>query len=165
MSFARIRLLKTEGFRLSAIYAVAFTLSVLAMGAVMGVLAFVEFKGAARIRRLDPAAIKMLGYNQLAFAQLLNIYALWSIYNVSAGTAGARPEDTKQQISQVMDLSQIEGWLQTGFYAVYVLLIAIAVFAQGGTAVYYFTREKHLRRYLETTPPWVIQMQRAGAPL
>ena len=47
-------------------------------------------------------------------------------------------------------------------FGVYGTLIAVAIFAQGGTALYYFTREKHLRQYIQTTPPWIIEMQRAG---
>ena len=49
---------------------------------------------------------------------------------------------------------------------VYVGLACVAVLAQGGTALYYFTREKHIRAYREQTPPWIVEMQRqSGAPL
>ena len=36
---------------------------------------------------------------------------------------------------------------------------------QGGTAWYYISREKILRRYLDETPPWITQMQRAGVTI
>jgi len=39
-------------------------------------------------------------------------------------------------------------------------LIAVALLVQGGTALYYFSRQKHLLRYLQQTPPWIQQMQR-----
>jgi hypothetical protein len=50
--------------------------------------------------------------------------------------------------------------------AVYVGLACVAIFAQGGTALYYFSREKHIRAYREQTPAWIVEMQQqSGAPL
>jgi hypothetical protein len=31
---------------------------------------------------------------------------------------------------------------------------------QGSTAIYYFSRKKHSRKYLTETPDWIQQMQR-----
>jgi mannose/fructose/N-acetylgalactosamine-specific phosphotransferase system component IIC len=47
----------------------------------------------------------------------------------------------------------------------YSSLIAVAIFAQGGTALYYFSRQKYLQRYVQETPAWILEMQRAGGPL
>ena len=33
---------------------------------------------------------------------------------------------------------------------------------QGGTALFYLSRLRHLREYVQNTPQWLIQMQRAG---
>ena len=37
--------------------------------------------------------------------------------------------------------------------------------AQGGTALYYFTREKHIRAYREQTPAWIVEFQQGGGQL
>jgi signal transduction histidine kinase len=59
MFFARIRLFHTEGFRLSAIYAGAFALSVLAMGAVVLVITDQAFRDqVVQYSRSDLAAIQ-----------------------------------------------------------------------------------------------------------
>jgi hypothetical protein len=52
-----------------------------------------------------------------------------------------------------------------GWFLLYGTVIAVAVFGQGGTALYYFSREKHIRQYVQTAAPWVVEMQRSGGPL
>ena len=37
--------------------------------------------------------------------------------------------------------------------------------AQGGTALYYFSREKHIRAYREQTPAWIVEFQQGGGQL
>ena len=37
-----------------------------------------------------------------------------------------------------------------------------AIVAQGGAALFYFTREKYLREYRQRIPPWILQMQKTG---
>jgi hypothetical protein len=131
------------------------------MGMAMGAIAFFEFDGAARIRRLDLAAPKRLGYNQLAFAGLIIAYSLWSLYAELAGSGLSQElEPYKAQ------LGDVEGLMRLIAFTVYGTLIAVAILAQGGTALYYFSREKYIRQYLNTTPPWITEMQRhGGAPL
>ena len=40
--------------------------------------------------------------------------------------------------------------------------MAVGVFGQGGLALYYATRAKLVRAYIEETPSWIVDMQRAG---
>jgi hypothetical protein len=130
------------------------------MGMGMAAIAWYEFDGAARLRRLDPAAPKRLGYNQLAFAGLIIAYALWSLH------AELNGGELSQELAQYKDqLGDMEGLTRMIAFAVYGTLIAVAVLAQGGTALYYFSREKHIRQYVVSTPPWIVEMQRSGAPL
>ena len=130
------------------------------VGMAMAVIAWYEFDGAGRLRRLDPAAPKRLGYNQLAFAGLIVAYALWSLHSELAG--GGFSQELEQYKEQLGDM---EGLTRMLAYAVYGTLIAVAVLAQGGTALYYFSREKHVQAYVAATPPWIIEMQRSGAAL
>jgi hypothetical protein len=132
------------------------------LGMAMAAIAWVEFKAVARVRRLDPAAARTLAWNQLAFSGMLILYALWSLHSVPtmSSVASELGPDAGD-----MDSGQIDSWLRIGWFLMYGTLIAVAVFAQGGTALYYFSREKHIKEYVETQPPWVIQMQQAGAPL
>lgn len=45
---------------------------------------------------------------------------------------------------------------------VYCGVIAFAVIFQGGCALYHFTRTAILKRYLESTAPWLLQLHSAG---
>ena len=133
------------------------------LGAALCAIACVEFSGAKRIRRLDPSSTRMLGFNQLALAAVLIIYSLWSLHQAMNGGLAAELKEHEAEL-QAMG-KEMEDMLQTTTNLVYYTLIAVAVFMQGGTALYYFSREKHIRQYVETTPPWIVEMQRNGAPL
>jgi hypothetical protein len=45
---------------------------------------------------------------------------------------------------------------------VYVAVVAVAVLGPGMLAWYYFSRARHVRHYVERTPRWIVEMQRAG---
>jgi len=134
------------------------------LGGGMIAIAYVELSTVARVKRLDPSAARTLGWNQIALASLLLGYAGWSLYNAIYGpdplaaTIAAAPE-TAQMLAGYSSLARMIS------AAVYVSLALVAIFAQGGTAFYYFTRAKHIRAYREQTPPWIVEIQRSGAAL
>ena len=41
----------------------------------------------------------------------------------------------------------------------------VAVFGQGGTALFYLSRRRHVEAYLRDTPQWIVDAQRAGMPM
>jgi len=137
-------------------------MSAVLLGAAMVIVAYVEFKGITRIRQLDPTAAKTLAYNQLALSAVLIIYALWSLHSIPtmASVSGQLGEN-----ADLIDSGQVDSWLRMGWFLLYGTVIAVAVFGQGGTALYYLSREKHIRQYVQTTAPWVVEMQRSGGPL
>ena len=47
--------------------------------------------------------------------------------------------------------------------ATYILLILATLAFQGGMGVYYFTRRRLMHAYLNDTPQWVLDVQRAAA--
>lgn len=131
------------------------------MGIAMCAIAWIELRGAAAVRRLDERAAKTLGVNQLALASLLIGYSLWRIYAVSTG---AGPYDAFKASDPAMAhmLQPIEDVTRLISLALYGILIFIAVFAQGGLALYYFSRARHIEAYRQRTPDWIIKLQQAG---
>ena len=127
------------------------------MGAGMLAVAYVELAGRDRLRRMEPGVATRLGWNQLALAGLLIGYAAWGLYNALLGpdplaaTIAAAPETAEL-------LAPYSGFARMISAAVYVGVALIAVFAQGGTAWYYFTREKYVRAYREQTPAWIVEL-------
>jgi hypothetical protein len=136
----------------------------LAIGVGMIAIAAVELWGAARLGRLDPSAPRMLGFNQIAVALLLTAYAAWSMYAVAYGPAATSTmsADERELATMLGPVDELSRQIQ---YVIYGIVILVAVFGQGSLALYYFSRARHVRAYLEQTPPWIIEMQKAGVVL
>ena len=112
-----------------------------------------------QLRRLNPSAVIRMASNQLVLAAALILYGLINLFQSRHGgglpaeiqqalaQAGASGGDANDQVSDIMQVF-------------YLILIAFALLVQGGTALYYLSRRKHLQRYLEQTPDWIQQMQR-----
>jgi hypothetical protein len=141
-----------------------FSLAGVAMGAGMGIIAYVEFRGAGGLGRLETRWARVLGWNQLAFAGMLITYAVWSILRELSGVSAYGAIKAADPGLAGM-LQPFEGLARLITLAVYGGLIAVAVFAQGGMALFYYTRARHIRDYLAQTAPWILQMQKAGISL
>lgn len=131
------------------------------LGVGMCAIAYVELSTIEALKRLEPKSVHRLGWNQVALAALLLGYAVWSLYGAwfgpdpFASTIAAAPE-TAQMLAPYSSIARLIG------VAIYIALAGVAIFAQGGTALYYFTREKHVRAYLKQTPAWIVEMQQSG---
>src|SRR5450432_1548775 len=147
-----------------AIFAAITALSGLAsppaflLGAGMGVIAYFELRGAGEIKRLDRSAPKRLAINQLAFMIMLILYAAYEL------VANLR---TPMDLSEIGNadpqmLQTIREMAKPITIAIYVTIMIAAILGPGLTAVYYYTRTKYIDRYLQETPPWILDLQRAG---
>jgi hypothetical protein len=161
-----ISVARFDGWTLATFAAMTLVLgltepSSLVMGLGIGAVACVELRCADRLRRLDLRATRLLGYNQLAMGVMLIAYAVWRI---AALLRRGGPYEalgvTEPQLAQM--LQPVENLTRLIGLALYSALIAIGLFAQGGLAWFYFTREKHVRAYLSQTPPWIVGLQKAG---
>lgn len=137
------------------------------IGIVLGGIAAVELYGASRLRKLDPAACKILGFNQLAFAAMIIIYALSKLVPMMLGRPSAMAADlaSDPMTSQLIDTRDYTHMINMIYMAVYAGLIVYAICSMGILSLYYFTRIKHIRSYLQQTPPWIIDMQRQGVSI
>jgi hypothetical protein len=155
-----------DGWTVGAFGALSFLLG---LGSVSGPLvgsgmllvAFVELRAANRLRRFESAAARTLGINQLALAALLFAYAVCGIYSVLTGPspyaeAVASEPLLGDMLRPVEDLGRLISLL------VYGVVIGVALFFQGGMAMYYFSRARHVRDYLTRTPAWIVAVQKAG---
>jgi hypothetical protein len=133
----------------------------LILGAGMIAIAYVELRGAKRMRLLDPQSPRMLAWNQVVLGGLLLAYASYSLWTIYTGRTDMQTEIAKYpELTDVvgdMDrLSKLIGLL------IYGTLMAVAIFGQGGTALFYLSRKKHIEAYLRETPSWIIDAQRSG---
>ncbi|HEV8378827.1 MAG TPA: hypothetical protein VGP99_08245 [Tepidisphaeraceae bacterium] len=147
-----------------AVFAVASCLcgigsiSSMIVGVALGGLAYIELRGASQLRRLDETAPRRLGINQILLGTLLAVYSIWQIYQELHGPS---PYAAITQADPHMG-RRIEDMARSLTVAIYGCLIMFAIVAQGGAALFYFTREKYLRDYRQHTPAWILQMQQTG---
>jgi hypothetical protein len=131
------------------------------LGTGMAIAAYVEFTGGAKLRRLAPRAAQWLAINQACLGAILIAYSLWQLH---AAMTGASPyaaiASTDPQMAHM--LAPVENLTRTVSATVYAVLIVIAICMQGGTALYYLSRQRLLRAYVDHTPKWILDLQRAG---
>jgi len=133
----------------------------LIMAAGLGVVAWNEFRGRRLIRRFDPRACRLLGWNQLGLMALLIGYCAWQIARALFG-ANPYADAISKEPMLGSTLGPIGDLYETLTIAVYGAVIAGTIVFQGLNALYYFTRRKHVLAYLNETPPWVVDLQRAS---
>ena len=126
---------------------------------VLCAIAAVEFRGVARLRRLDPAAPRLLATNQWALTAAILLYAVWNLYltRTNGGVMGLLLAQGLDQGGPGM----VEGARQI-VYVMYAGLAVVGPAATAGAAWFYASRSARLHGYLAVTPPWIVQMQREG---
>jgi hypothetical protein len=126
------------------------------------VVAYNEFRGRNGLRRFDPAATALLGWNQLGLWAVLVGYSVWSIAealimpNPYEQALGADPELAGSMLGSIGDL------YRAITLAVYGGMIFGTTLMQGWNAWYYFSRREHVEAYLNATPAWVLDVQRTA---
>lgn len=135
-----------------------FSLTALVIGVGMAIVARNEFHGRGLLRRFDAQGPQLLGRNQIGFMTLIIGYCVWSIYS-----ALTNPIPQLEELEAVLGTT---GDLVTNLtVAVYAVVIVLTLLFQGLNARYYFARIKLVQGYLEQTPAWIVDLQRATAAL
>jgi len=139
-----------------------FSLPVFIMGAALAVISYNEFAGAKELHCFQDKAARRLGFNQLGFGAVLILYSLWSIY--STLTTPSELQTALAGAGQTAPmLGSIDQLYTTITLAVYGGVILCSLIFQGGTAWYYFSRQKHICTYVKETPIWAVELLRGGA--
>lgn len=140
----------------------SFSLQGLLVTVGLAVVAYHEFKGKAMLKQLDTRAANLLGYNQIGLGVLIIGYCAWSLVAVFVG-----PDPYAEYIAQNPELGQVLGstgeLYRFGATVVYGLAIVLTVPYQAAVAWYYFSRAGHICKYVDQTPQWITQIQRAAA--
>lgn len=129
------------------------------LGLGMGLIAWNELSGAKLLRCADPRAPRVLGHNQLAFMALLIGYGAWGMYKGLTTPMDPALAQVPQAGAAFSSLAELQTMIVVGIYG---SVIAGSVLFQGSMALYYFTRARHVRKYRERTPAWIIELQKAA---
>jgi hypothetical protein len=127
----------------------------------LSVIAYNEFRGRKRLLRFDPLAPVLLGWNQVGLMMLIIGYCLWMLFVscTGAGPFAAQVESNPELADAAGSLAQFDQLYKGIAVLVYGTVIAVTVIFQGLNAIYYFTRCKHVRAYVQETPGWVLDLQ------
>jgi hypothetical protein len=145
----------TGAFGVMAILSFWLGVENVVVGAALCVLALNSLRGARRLQKFDLAAPGILGMNQVYLAGVIILYALYALH---AGLSGNSPYTQQLRELGAGDLAGLE---RTIYWLVYGGLIVGTIVAQGLTALYYFSRARHLEAYLKDTPQWVRELEAA----
>jgi hypothetical protein len=130
---------------------------------VLAVVATIEFRGRRRLLQFDPKGATLLGWNQLGLLAMITTYCLWSLYTDLYGANSIRAElRSFSELNAALGSTEgVETLLRQVAILLYGSIIALSALFQGLTAVYYFTRRRYMRAYLDETPEWVRELRRA----
>jgi hypothetical protein len=139
--------------------------------ACLAVVAYVELRGARLLRVYDPRGPRLLGFNQLVLLALIVAYCSWNLYRGLTGPdlgeelMSEHPElGTMLEAASDPSLTSVVGSIgeihRSLVVLIYVTVIVVSFIFQGLCSLYYFSRQKHLRAFVEQTPSWVLDVQR-----
>jgi hypothetical protein len=127
----------------------------------LSIIAYNEFRGRKRLLKFDPTAATLLGWNQLGLLAMIVVYCLWSLYS-NLGDSGAMSSELKgyADLDSVLgSAGGFEGLYKSVTYGLYGSVIGLSTLFQGGNALYYFTRRRHIEDFVAETPEWVREVQ------
>jgi hypothetical protein len=139
-----------------------FSIEGMLMALGLCIIAYIEFRGRRGLLQYDPSAATLLGWNQVGLLTLITAYCLWVLWAALRGPGPlatelqAQPE-LGEALGSVEEIDSLYRGVAVVFYGMVILLSLIF---QGLTAVYYFTRHKHIVACLLNTPEWVLDLER-----
>lgn len=136
----------------------------------LAAVAFFELNGGQRVARYERNGLVQLACNQLAFVVLVTIYALARIVSARQGASPLAELMAQSSVPAAelgipelgADMGEFDDMYRSAVTAFYGVVIAVTALTQGGCAWYYYSRIKHLDRFIADTPRWVIDYLRSG---
>ena len=122
----------------------------------------VEMIGASRVRIGDASACRLLGWNQLALLGVITVYCVIQMATFSADDASnaVLSPESRSQLAALKGgpsgpIDMIDKYAPRVVYGFYGLVIALSAAFQGGMAMSYFSRRKHVEAFNAQTPQWI----------
>jgi len=131
---------------------------------VLATVACVELRGRILLARLNPIAARWLGWNQVFFLSMICVYCAASIAQVLLYPPDlATLKDLQQYMPAGYQNIDFASGLQILTIVLYGLVALTSSVYIGLVALYYFTRRKHILRFVEDAPAWVVALYRMDA--
>ena len=133
-----------------------FDFRTLVVSIALGTIAVIELRGCRLLRTIDVRAPRLLGFNQIALAVLIVVYACWGVVSV-LNTPSPYAEHIAAGGTMAEMLEPIDQLNRLASIAFAILVGGFGLIGPPLTAWYYFSRRKHLRTFLTQTPEWVVR--------
>ncbi len=142
-----------------------FSITALVMGLWMIAAGFIEHWQGQHIHRLKPEALTILIRNQLLLGGMFVILGLWWMLEVRLGWMSAAEKMEIHSVITAMSTvgggaTEIRSLITTIEYVAYGSIVVLGLCGQGWLSLYYSHRRKLLKKYLASTPGWIISLQR-----
>lgn len=124
----------------------SFSVVGLLISAALAIVTVVEFRGRRRLLQFDPAACAMLGWNQFAFMSVIVAYCGWRLWEVYRQPE--LPIEYPGPFVSRADWDLVVELLGPILMITYIAIIVATILAQGGNAIYYFTRRRYVLAHL-----------------
>jgi hypothetical protein len=132
----------------------------------LSIVAYNEFRGRKRLLNFDPSGATLLGWNQLGLLAVIVIYCLWMLSGSSAEASALSSQMKSNTERELLSMAgDLEGLYKTATLAMYGGAIVLSLIFQGGNAIYYFTRRRHVEDFIAETPQWVRDVQGGSIPV
>ena len=133
----------------------------------LAVVAYNEFRGRRRLLSFDPSGATLLGWNQLGLLAMVVGYCLWMLNgsNADVNEILAGQLNTAAERELLGSFGDLNGLYRTVTLGLYGGAIVLSLLFQGGNAVYYFSRRRHVEDFVAETPLWVREIQSGSIPV
>jgi hypothetical protein len=134
--------------------------STLLAGLGIGLIAYLELRGASDLRRLDARATRRLACNQIFLGVIIVAFAGFHLAQALLGAGPLSSGASDPEVSQVLgSFDNLARGISAAFYGA---IILVGIVGPGSTALYYASRRKHIEDYLSHAPPWIVDLNRSG---
>ena len=131
-----------------------------------GVIGLIEWSADRRMKSAKVEAAKLLAINQVALFALITAYCVVQMATFSPQKAkeeAISPQLRSELAAAMPDLqhsidNMIDTWGAFVIYGFYSLAIVASIGFQGGMALYYLSRRKHIEAWNRDTPAWVKRL-------
>jgi hypothetical protein len=128
----------------------------MALGAGLLVSGIVEIRAGREVGRFREAASRILAINQCVLGLVLCSYAVYKLQGDSVAELVGQVKSGDAQIDATIE--ELGTLVQRALYGT---LAVLGIVIPGLTALYYFTRGAIIRRFVERTPSWAVELLRA----
>ena len=140
------------------------------VAAALGIAAYYELHGRARLRELEPGGARVLAINQIVMLLGVYVYCALSIHATLGGPPLSQRLQQDPTVAEALEatgdptltdmVGGMDDLVETITVMVYGGVALLSTLWLGAMALFYVSRQRALVAYLAATPEWILSLQR-----